>query len=253
MMVGMSHPKNAALCHGTTGDNLERILKEGIKPRKMTGKSNWEKFPSKNSMVYLTTAYPFYFSMSAVSAGGSENDLAVIEVDRKMLDETKFYPDEDFMAQVIAPVTQEPLEAVHKRIVKNLHEFRHMWKRSLSSMGTMAYSGHIPPEAIKRCARVDTRKRGTLRIAVDPTISVINYTLMGAGYERFTLWLLGYDEELPALLEARNYIELAKAQQASNPVGAADNLRMFERNLETWTAEAKSREGIEIIDMRDRA
>lgn len=251
MMVGMSHPENAALCHGTTGDKLETILKEGIKPRKMTGKSNWEKFPSKDSMVYLTTAYPFYFSMSAIPEGEDSHDLAVIEVDREKLDKKKFYPDEDFIAQVVASATQQPLEAIHKNIVKNLHEFRHMWKRSLAAMGTMAYRGHIPPEAIKRCARIDTKKRGALRFAMDPCISLINYQLMGAGYERFTLWLLGYDEELPILVDARKNVE--QYMQMKNESGVDGFLPMFEKSLKVWTEEAKNRDGIEIIDLRKPA
>lgn len=253
MMVGMSHPKKAALCHGTTGDKLETILKEGIKPREMTGKSNWEHFPSESSMVYLTTAYPFYFSMAALSEGENSNDLAVIEVDRKKLDKDKFYPDEDFIAQVISSASQKPLEEVHKNVVRNIHEYRHLWRRSLAAMGTMAYKGHIPPEAIKRCARVDTKKRGALKFAVDPCISMINYQLMGAGYERFTRWLLGYDEELPILVDARKNVEQYTQMKNEGKPDAEKFLAMFERNLKTWTEEAKNRDGIEIIDLRRRA
>ena len=56
------------LYHGTSSRFLDRILKHGIKPRGK-GTSQWDKFPSRPDLVYLTTAYPFYFAIQAIKKG----------------------------------------------------------------------------------------------------------------------------------------------------------------------------------------
>ena len=55
----MEIPKR--LYHGTSFVFASKIMKKGIVPRHGQT-SNWKNAPSRRDMVYLTTAYPFYFS-----------------------------------------------------------------------------------------------------------------------------------------------------------------------------------------------
>lgn len=55
------------LYHGTSFENIERILHQGILPRRETKKSNWfmpdsNDFESRNDAVYLSNAYAPYYA-----------------------------------------------------------------------------------------------------------------------------------------------------------------------------------------------
>lgn len=55
------------LYHGTSSKYLPSILREGIKPRKLTRQSNWKTtIESRNDMVYLTNAYALYFAICSL-------------------------------------------------------------------------------------------------------------------------------------------------------------------------------------------
>src|SRR5579872_5763031 len=87
------------LYHGTSGNAVPRILKQGIRARRLTKKSNWDKNPSHADSIYLTTAYAGYFAHCATKRGSL---LGILEVDTAQLDEDSFRPDEDFLDQVFA-------------------------------------------------------------------------------------------------------------------------------------------------------
>ena len=59
-------------------------------------------------MVYLTTAYPFYF---ALNASQDDSNAVVFEIDAGRLKQDNFYPDED-IAFLIQRIEQQSLVLV---------------------------------------------------------------------------------------------------------------------------------------------
>ena len=87
-------------------------------------------------MVYLTTAYPFYFA----AANSDEQKVVVFEIDATKLDERRLHPDEDFIAEVMHDRDGKmPTEAQKDHIRENLDLFRGMWPKSLAELGNCAY------------------------------------------------------------------------------------------------------------------
>jgi hypothetical protein len=85
--------------HGTTEKIGRQALTEGLKPRKLTGKSNWKHSVESNpSLVYLTTAYAPYYALQSIKKFKGEK-IAIIEIETDLLDKTKLRPDEDFIEQ----------------------------------------------------------------------------------------------------------------------------------------------------------
>ena len=75
---------------------------EGLRPRKLTGKSNWKHIVESNpSLIYLTTAYAPYYALCAVDGNKGEK-IAIVEIETDLLNESNFRPDEDFIEQVPA-------------------------------------------------------------------------------------------------------------------------------------------------------
>lgn len=241
----LPHMVNAPICHGTSSLMVDAILKNGICPRKMSGKdSNWKKFESKEDLVYLSTAYPFYFANSACEDGGKP---AIFQIDLSRLKKSKFYPDEDFIAQAVAQSTGEDLEKIHFSIRDSLKVYKKYWKASLEGLGNMAYAGVIPVEAIVRYAIVDGKKRPGLSMFMDPSISRINYRFMGGTYERFTNWILGQEKTFPALESARE--ELEKVSKAYDSAPDNSIIGMLKNLVEQYEREDASRDGIELVEM----
>jgi hypothetical protein len=119
------------LYHGTTEAVARRAMVEGLLPRSKTGKTNWEHSVESNpDMVYLTTTYAPYFACSA--AEGDDN-LAIIEVRAVLLNERKFYPDEDFIAETLLRQGNHP-RSEHAAWVKhardNAEQYRRYWRQS---------------------------------------------------------------------------------------------------------------------------
>jgi hypothetical protein len=65
------------LFHGTSAKKLDKIFKEGIKPRGRK-KSLWAEHPSAPDRVYLTKAYALFFG--SMAAGEDDSEGAVLEV-----------------------------------------------------------------------------------------------------------------------------------------------------------------------------
>jgi hypothetical protein len=149
------------LYHCTHAENISNILKNGLRPRRLTGKDNYakKKLSSHEDAVYLTEGNIALYLNRLKST-----DLAVIVVDPSLLDETKFYPDEDWLACFLGmsksgfwSYTDENSQA--KRIKEtliarnNLSAYQSHWRGSLAGFGNVSYKGMIPPDAIKRVVR----------------------------------------------------------------------------------------------------
>ena len=194
------------LYHGTSRNVARRVFRTGLRPRSMTGRSNWKHtVESCDTAVYLTTVYGPYFSRTAASGGSWES--AIIEIDTDHLLEYKFTPDEDFLAHItgdIDKVAQRDRALAQKIRGMNLCErsgyfrahlfdYQRAWQASVERLGNCCYHGIIPKEAISRVAYYNARptKHLTYMMAMEPTISPLNYMVMRPKYEALTRWVFG--------------------------------------------------------------
>ncbi|MFN5955557.1 MAG: hypothetical protein ACK6A9_02145 [Dolichospermum sp.] len=162
------------LYHGTSFENVPRILSQGLLPRGSEN-GNWStdesnSYKSRKDAVYLSDAYapyyafaPYYASLlkfysqqikpstelTIVSSKG-----ALIEIDIDSLEQDKLYPDEDFLARSNLPCKiGETLEERTKYFKENLESYQGYLKDSLQEMGNCCYIGVIPPTAISRITK----------------------------------------------------------------------------------------------------
>jgi hypothetical protein len=212
------------LFHGTTTAFLASIQRHGLRPRK-TEASNWKQNPSRSDMVYLTTAYPFYFA----TMSRDEKVVVVFEIDAKKLDKDRLYPDEDYVTHVAQVRHGKPLAEEQKRhACDNLDLFRGMWRKSLAFLGNCAYRGTIPPKVITRYCLFDSAARPDLAFhCMDASINPLNYQFQGRQFAQVVGWFFGDRKLLPMIVEAES-----------------DEERKF------WLAQSKDRTGIEVVTVR---
>ena len=175
-------------------------------------------------MVYLTTAYPFYF------ATGSENKIAVVyEIDAHHLDEVRLYPDEDFVTLLARDRRGKELTKGQSRHVRNnLDLFQNMWRKSLVMLGNCAYRGTVPAKAITRYCLFNSAARPELTFhCMDASINMLNYQFEGGNYGKVVAWFFGDRKLLPMVDQAETTEE-----------------RDF------WLAQSKDRTEIEVVNMQ---
>ena len=185
------------LYHGTSFKHLEKILKIGIAPR-FRRKTVWPDNPSRKDMVYLTTAYPFYFAQSAAM---DKSKLVVFETNSDNLNNDRIFPDEDFIYQQLKIQKQElPLEDIRDMI----DGWQIYWKDSIKGLGNCAYQGLITTSSITRYCIADLSERSTLTMNIlDPSISLMNYKFMGEYYRQLVAWFFGDVNELPQVKQSK--------------------------------------------------
>ena len=187
------------LYHGTSVQAAKKALENGLQPRADSQvDSHWETHPSSPDHVYLTVAYAPYFGLNAA---GDDDSFAVLEIDTELIDEWSLVPDEDWLEQVShhqelpedwdIPEDDDVVGRT-KWFRERLHLFQHLWESSLEGLGNCAYEGIIPPHAITRAVFVDSRKCIEMcGMAIDPTISLLNYRFCQAKYKTLTRWFIG--------------------------------------------------------------
>ena len=224
------------LYHGTTSKLLDRILAHGLKPRGRR-KGNWESFPSRHDLVYLTVAYAPYFAWHAADTRKGERAL-LVEVDASRLSQTRLFPDEDFIAQAIAQTEKMPLAKVHKRVRGTILYFGDLAQASIEHLGNVAHRGDVPASAISRYATIDLSKQRDLAWAcLDPSISLINYQLCGSKYRSIISWIFGDrpDFEVGHGVPNEQYLPMLEQLQP----GYSDSVRRLFEN----------RDGIEVVSL----
>jgi hypothetical protein len=88
------------LYHGTTSRHLSKILAEGLTPGNQNQNSNWEhSVAASTSTVYLTNAYALFFANQALTDEGTDDILAVLEIDIDQLWDEYLVADEDAVEQ----------------------------------------------------------------------------------------------------------------------------------------------------------
>ena len=168
------------LFHGTSTKKLDQILKNGLTPRGRK-KSNWKDYPSAKDRVYLTKAYALFFGSLAAQEDDSEG--VVLEVSG--IDIGKLVPDEDALAQ--AKFTDLPvldtmtLKQRTRYWRDNAPKYTCLTNDSLRLLGNCAHMGTIPPIEIEKYVTFDPVQ---VTLVCDPTITLMNYRLLGDKYER---------------------------------------------------------------------
>jgi hypothetical protein len=219
------------LYHGTSFEYLEQILKEGIRPRG-SKPSNWSKFKSRPDMVYLTTTYPFFFARAVESKLPNEK-VVVFEIESNLLDQENFFPDEDFIYQVLQGQYKKEGKKPpsHLHIKRRLEDYQQNWQLSLKGLGNCCYNKTIPSSMIIRYCIVDFSQRKRLAMNIDPSISLLNHRFCGEEYKKMLLWFFG---DIPLLPQ----IERFKLFENTSSIG--------HKGIEIWKEESASRLGIEI-------
>lgn len=155
------------LYHGTNPTNADAIESEGFSGRK--GDGNWkDEMKSMEGYVYLTTAYAIFYACNAAGDDG-RGTIFKVEVDTDDL-----CPDEDYLrsAGLLLELTKKK---------RTLSDYTDHSQASLDFLGSVA----IKPESIKILERKDFDTGEMWRYS-DPSISVLNYRILGMYYRKLT-------------------------------------------------------------------
>lgn len=141
------------LWHGTNEEHLESILERGLLPGDAAGQSNWDKYPARPGMVYLSDGLAWRFAVHTLlqETAGEYSPLyhpVIVEVN---VGAEHLLPDEDCLGQIMAIQRGEPLRGASAAVtVQMMRENRDLWRYSLGQTGTVAHEGPIPPRQIRR-------------------------------------------------------------------------------------------------------
>lgn len=178
------------LYHGTSSVLLDQIKAEGLQPRR-DRKSIWDEYQSAPDRVYLTNAYALFYAFNAVNELGGNGVVFKVSVYDEYL-----VADEDALSQT--NVTDEGFEFLQKMDLKQKFDFwqleapkyPHLADWSLDALGTVAHMDFIPwcdEGAINQVFDYGITKfvefeLGDLPFMFDPTITLMNYKILGKRY-----------------------------------------------------------------------
>lgn len=180
--------------HGCSDARRETILANGIEPRG-DRPSMWQGLPSHPEMVYLTDTYPFFFT----NTGGTPW-VVVFEIDTDRLDLGRFYPDEDYLAQIANEISVVPQEgqSLHEAMMARMIDFRERWQESLDRLGTCCHRGVVPREAVKRYCRFNRSLYLPLAMLLaSPVIGIDEHATQRDFYQRLLKLMFGDCDQLP--------------------------------------------------------
>ncbi len=169
------------LYHGTSTKYLHEILENGILPREVSGnEGNWTgSVESKLNFVYLTSAYPVYFSQ--IAASNTNSDLAILQID---VDENELYPDEDFIARVFWNQHGRQGELKDLNRYFDPSDYQQIYRACLEHNGT-ACINTIEPQAILSHVVLEAQNIGLImEIGGDAMPIPLNYKVYGDHYTK---------------------------------------------------------------------
>ena len=190
--VALNPLRGMKLYHGTTSSRARKILKGGLRPRGETRGNYSPHLASHQGCVYLSKVYGPAYACRAIPGLGP---LAVVEIDAGGLRADRLRPDEDYMLQCILPpamasVSTERGVAVLREMRERMDEHRAFWRASLDSLGTVAYQGMIPREAITRVAFFDPRENAVMAyVMMDASLTVLAHIISGAQFAAWNRWM----------------------------------------------------------------
>lgn len=176
------------LYHGTSGRNLKSILQDGIVPRG-DNPSNWAELPSRSDMVYLSGAFPFFYTTNP--ADGADDLAVVFEVEIAQLGETNLYPDEDWLATVHPMKSGKSLKEAVLAVGQEVLHHGNRWQASVRGIGGCAYRGVIPPTAITRYCVFDPKSGHRHVPSLSQSASVMTYLAGGGIACEMVRWMFG--------------------------------------------------------------
>lgn len=191
-------------------------------------KGNWKhSILSRRDAVYLTNAYALYFAVNAQR--NKDERLAIVEIDTAGLNPWLLVPDEDAIEQLNRGKDglDGSLEQRTKHYRKELPRYvgHSQWEASLKALGNCAYMGHIAANAITRVAYIDVKQAPMLILAgMDPSITLMNYLIIGKKYRGLTKWIFGDQLEEDSPVERINLNEL-QAAYPDVPKSVIDSMR----------------------------
>ena len=137
-------------------------------------------------MVYFSDSYPHVFGIQ----GGGAVTVA-FEFDVTQLDPNRFYPDEDYLVQkhLVVPVDGQ---TAHQAARKQMSEFRHLWRDSLTELGTCCYRGRIPRTAFTRMTVFDRSQNVHLALFfAGHEVGIEDHAATGKQFRIINKWLFG--------------------------------------------------------------
>lgn len=181
------------LYHGTTEKYLQDIITHGLRPRGVAGPGNWEhSCNSHPDAVYLSNAYALYFAHAALKDSEDHSRLMVLEIDDAKLQPSLLCADEDALEQMGRGRDDLPKKwDMKKRNEYYKTQIEHVPASvSLSAIGNCTYLGTIPTNAINRVALIEQSVYYEMMMrGYDPTITVINYRILGERYKEASKWI----------------------------------------------------------------
>lgn len=186
------------LYHGTNAKHIDEILKEGLLPGDQVGRSNWDEYPARPGMVYLSDSLPWRFALcSGSSEDVIEYGLAIVEA---KVGDGRLVPDEDYLGQLWASEEKTTLsEATQRADVNAMRLHRHLWKTSLERIGTVAHEGPIRVKQITRIVVLNPQIVPVI-LALEKAERYVprlrTYPLVAEQARSITRWFMGESREL---------------------------------------------------------
>lgn len=205
------------LYHGTNSLAWDSIVSAGsIAPRRGRDDGNWRStVMSHPDSVYLTVAYPLHFAMHACQSIPSARGI-VIEIDRLRLEEARLHADEDCIEQAMRGRDDMPHKGMKFR-TKHYRAIAHMypWLPSVNGIGNCAHRGAIPLSAVTRIASIPRLSFGPLSMVHDPSVGLLNYSVMGENYRGSVAWLFGDRPDNPMIYDVHGMGESFSRKRAT--------------------------------------
>lgn len=125
------------LYHGTSTCRLPRLLKEGVLPRGKGRPGNWKgRIKSERGFVYLSRCFAAYYAGFAQTKDKVQDPSAEAVLLRIQIDEADLFPDEDFLAQVLAQQNGGSCRDYCGTV--SIRHNKHLWESSLRLLGSVA-------------------------------------------------------------------------------------------------------------------
>lgn len=162
------------LYHGTSSKHLDSIQKNGIIPRKIKSKGNYQEGNKSHPYVYLTNLYPVFYSLNSLKRKKDMPVLIRVEVD---LDD--LYPDEDWLALQYQRKFQKEggwestlsLQEIGRSV--DPKDYKEYAKASLDKMGNVC-TDRVRPEQITHIVTLPTKDfMDLIAIGADTNYSAI--------------------------------------------------------------------------------
>ena len=141
-----------------------------------------------------------------------------------------FFPDEDYVENILSTTSVEKLFDVNPKLAEalvsgnypensnpiektrwirnNIDLFERLSVGSLEKLGNISWRGVIPPRAISRISLYDPKSNPHMTMAaIDPVISVMNWSICSKKYEEITRWFLGY-KDIDPMLCSNTYVQM---------------------------------------------